>query len=131
MTGDAIVTTVCGNEATVKISKSSACGHDCASCKACSNPSYEISVINKIGANVGDKVLIETKTSRVLFASFLLYILPVFLLITGAIICEEKPMGLWSIFVFGSIALVWLLIIKLTNKKLKIKNEIVKVNQED
>ena len=127
MTGEAVVVSVWGSEATVKISKSSACGHDCASCGACSNPSYEISVINKIGADIGDKVLIETKTSKVLFASFLLYILPVFLLITGAVICEENPMGLWSIFVFGSIALVWLLIIKLTNKKLKIKNEIVKI----
>ena len=80
MTGEAVVVSVCQNQATVKISKSSACGHDCASCKACSNPSYEISVINKIGANAGDKVLIETRTSSVLFASFLLYILPVCLL---------------------------------------------------
>lgn len=131
MTGEAVVVSVCGNEAVVKISKSSACGHDCASCKACSNPSYEISVINKIGANVGDKVLIETKTSKVLFASFLLYILPVFMLIIGAVVLEENPMGLWSVFVFISMALVWLLIIKLTNKKLKIKNEIVAFNQKD
>ena len=62
MTGEAVVVSVWGSEATVKISKSSACGHDCASCGACSNPSYEISVINKIGADIGDKVLIaETR----------------------------------------------------------------------
>lgn len=131
MTGEAIVVSVCGDEAIVKISKSSACGHDCASCKACSNPSYEISVINKIGAKAGDKVLIETKTSKVLFASFLLYILPVFLLIIGAIILEENPIGLWNVFVFILLSFVWLLIIKLTNKKLKIKNEIVAFNQKD
>lgn len=131
MTGEAIVVSVCGDKAIVKISKSSACGHDCASCKACSNPSYEISVINKIGAKVGDKVLIETKTSKVLFASFLLYILPVVLLILGAVILEENPTGLWNVFVFIPLVLVWLLIIRLTNKKLKIKNEIVAFNQKD
>ncbi len=131
MTGEAIVVSVCGDEAIVKISKSSACGHNCASCKACSNPSYEISVINKIGAKVGDKVLIETKTSKVLFVSFLLYILPVILLILGAVILEETSSGLMNVFVFIPLALVWLLIIKLTNKKLKIKNEIVAFNQKD
>ena len=127
MTGEAVVINVCGSKATVRISKSSACGHNCASCNACSNPGYDISVINNIAADIGDKVLIESKTSRVLFASFILYILPVFLLVAGAVISEENHAGLLSILVFPLLAFVWFLIIKLTNKKLKIKNEIVKI----
>lgn len=127
MTGDGIVSALKGDMARVRISKSSACGHDCASCGACSNPSYEISVINKIGACVGDRVLIETKTSLVLLASFLLYILPVFILIIAAILCEEYSLGLYGVFPFLLLGLLWFALIKLTNKRLKIKNTIVKI----
>lgn len=127
MTGDGMVSAIKGDMAIVTISKSSACGHDCASCGACTNPSYEICVINKIGACVGDKVLIETKTSLVLLASFLLYILPVFLLLIAAILCEEYSLGSYGVLAFLLLGLLWYGLIKLTNKRLKIKNTIVKI----
>ena len=127
MTGNGIVSAVKGDMAMVVISKSSACGHDCSSCGACSNPGYEICVVNKAGACVGDKVLIETKTSVVLLASFLLYILPVFILITAAVLCEEYSLGLFGVLVFLLLGFLWFVIIKLTNKKLRIKNTIVKI----
>lgn len=130
MTGEGIVSDVNGDKAIVTISKSSACGHDCASCGACSNPSYEISVLNKIGAKPGDKVIIESKTSLVLLASFILYIIPVLILIVAALICEHYSLGAYSILIFAALGIGWFLIIRLTNKKLEIKNTIIKIIEE-
>lgn len=127
MTGEGIVTKLYSDMASVKISKSSACGHNCASCNACSNPSYEITVLNPVGAKEGDRVLIETKSSELLAVSFLIYILPVFLLIISALVCESLSLGIYSIFVFAPLLLGWILLIKLLNKKVKITNSIVKI----
>lgn len=127
MTGEGIVASVCGNEAVVKISKSSACGHDCTSCGACSNPTYEIRVLNPVGAKIGDRVEIETKTSSVLGVSFLLYILPVFILIVSALLCEHYSLGYYSILVFGFLLFLWYMVIKLVNKKVIIYNTITKI----
>lgn len=127
MTGEGLVLSVINNEAKVQISKSSACGHDCASCGACNNPTYEITVTNPIGANVGDRVEIETKTSSVLAVSFLLYILPVFILIISAVVCENYNLGYFSILLFGILLILWYAVIKLLNKKVKIQNVITKI----
>lgn len=127
MTGEGTVVAVFGDEARVKISKSSACGHDCASCGACSNPAYEIRVLNPVGAKSGDRVEIQTKTSSVLGVSFLLYILPVFILIACALLCEHYTLGYYSILVFGLLLSLWYTAIKLANKKVRILNTITKI----
>ncbi len=127
MSGDGIVVKVSANKALVKISKSSACGHDCASCGACSNPSYEMTVSNPINAKAGDRVVIETDTATVLALSFVLYILPVFLLIIASVIFQELSFGIISFSVFAGLILLWICLIKLADKKVKIKNTIVKI----
>lgn len=127
MTGDGTVISVALNEAVVRISKSSACGHNCASCNACSNPSYEMTVSNPLGAKVGDRVVIESDSSKILALSFLIYILPVFLLIIAAVICQEYSLGVLSLIVFGVMISFWILLIRLVNKKISIKNTIVKI----
>ena len=127
MTGEGIVVSSFGTDAIVSISKSSACGHDCASCGACSNPSYEIKVQNPLGAKEGDRVVIETDSKKVLAVSLLLYVLPVFLLILSALLCEVYSLGLFGIAVFAVLLIIWIFLIKLVNKKTKIKNTIVKI----
>ena len=127
MTGEGIVVSSIGSDAVVSISKSSACGHDCASCGACSNPSYEIKVSNPIGAKKGDRVVIETDTKKVLAVSLVLYVLPVFLLILSAFSCEAYSLGVYSIAVFAVLLILWFFLIKLVNKKTRIKNTIVRV----
>ncbi len=127
MTGEGIVVSVCQDEAIVKISKSSACGHDCASCGACSNPTYEMPVKNPVGAVPGDKVAIESKTSKILGISFLLYMLPVFMLIISAFVCEAYSLGWYSILPFAFLLGVWFLLIKITNKKITTQNVITKI----
>ena len=127
MTGKGLVVFVSGTEAKVQISKSSACGHDCASCGACNNPTYEITVSNPVGAKKGDRVEIETKTSSVLGVSFLLYILPVFILIISALMCDSLNLGYYSILVFGVLLSLWYGAIKTLNKKIKIQNTITQI----
>lgn len=82
MTGEGTVTKLNGNIATVRIKRSSACGHDCGECNLCKNPDIEVEILNPIGAKIGDRVKIGTDTSKVLQDAFLLYMLPV----TGALI---------------------------------------------
>lgn len=127
MTGEGLVLSVSDTGAIVQISKSSACGHDCASCGACNNPTYEITVLNPIGAKAGDRVEIESKTSQILCVSFLLYILPVFIMIACALVCEHYSLGYLSVLVFGCLLGLWYFVIKLTNKKVKPQNIITKI----
>ena len=77
MTGEGIVTETNGNVATVKIKRSSACGHDCGECNLCKNPDIEVKVLNPLGAAVGSRVKLGTDTGKVLKDAFLLYMLPI------------------------------------------------------
>ena len=127
MTGEGEVVATSGGEARVKISKSSACGHDCASCGACSNPCYEITVANPVGALPGDRVVIETVSSQILGLSFVLYMLPVFVLIVSALVCEAYSLGWYSVLVFAFLMGIWYALIKLVNKKTTVSHVITKI----
>lgn len=127
MTGEGEVVATFGNEARVKISKSSACSHDCASCGACSNPSYEITVSNPVGALAGDRVVIESDSSQILKLSFVLYMLPVFVLIVSALVCEAYSLGWYSVLVFAVLTSLWYVLVKLVNKKAVVSHVITKI----
>ncbi|MBQ1847916.1 MAG: SoxR reducing system RseC family protein [Clostridia bacterium] len=71
--------------ASVKTVRKSACA-EChkksdGGCRACDiflgSDTIEANVINKIGANVGDQVVIESSSSYVIFAAAIVFILPV------------------------------------------------------
>jgi len=131
MTGEGIVISISDGKATIRISKSSSCGHDCASCGACSNPTYEMTVNDPISCKAGDRVIIETDTSKILSISFLLYIFPVFILILCALVSDAYSLGLYSLPLFICLLSFWFIIIKLVNKKAKPKHAIVKILNED
>lgn len=76
MTGEGIVVKLNGNTATVRIKRSSACGHDCGECNLCENPNIEVDILNPIGAKIGDRVKIGTDTGKVMLSAFILYMLP-------------------------------------------------------
>ena len=69
--------------------KSSFC-ENCASMESChlgdDNHSMVVEAHNTIGAKVGDKVKLTTSTKSFLQSSFLLYIVPLIALVTGAVI---------------------------------------------
>jgi len=83
MTQNALVIAVLSDgTARVQIERISACGHDCSTCDGCGLMAAPIEAIakNPIGAKVGDTVLIESGTNRVLKFAALTYLLPIFLL---------------------------------------------------
>jgi len=112
LTGEGVVIKTSGNTATVKVKRSSACGHDCGECNLCKNPDIEVEILNPVGAKPGDRVKIGTDTSKVMRDAFLLYMLPLigaFVLYgvldslnTGNALCifaEVVWLGLWYGFI--------------------------------
>ena len=85
MTQDAIVYKCLDRErAEVVVTRATACGSNCASCEA-SVFQNEINTVarNLVGARPGQKVLIESKSSRVYGAIMLVYIVPILLAVLG------------------------------------------------
>ncbi len=71
----------------VKTMQSEAC-EGCSSCGTCNaqRPDSEVEVINEVGARVGDRILIDFKTSAFLKVTFMLYIFPIICLTLGAML---------------------------------------------
>lgn len=73
-----------GNMAEVVVNRGTACGSNCSSCEACVFQSeLKTPARNLIGATPGQRVVIESKSSRVYGAIFLVYVLPIVLAVLG------------------------------------------------
>lgn len=85
MTQDAIVTKIIDRHtAEVEVERGTACGGNCGSCEACVfQNKIRATATNKISALPGQKVVIESRTSEVLGAAALLYLVPFVLLFIG------------------------------------------------
>lgn len=69
--------------AKVKITRSSACGENCAECGLCPGQSAVVEALNDARADIGDTVTISMSDKKVLGAAFLVYIVPLFTLVAG------------------------------------------------
>ena len=85
MTQDAIVTKIIDRRtAEVEVERGTACGGTCSSCEACVfQNTIRTTAYNRVSALPGQRVVIESRTSQVLGAAALLYIIPVILLFVG------------------------------------------------
>lgn len=73
----------------VRILRKSACGENCATCKGgCVPTERVICVKNTLSCHNGDKVILEMNTKNVMKAAFLVYIIPLLLLIFGYFLGE-------------------------------------------
>ena len=78
----------------VSVKRKSACGENCASCKATCNAGEHIcEVKNSVGAKIGDGVIIETESRKVLKSAFLVYILPILAFLTVYGVADMKFSG--------------------------------------
>lgn len=78
MTQDAVVTRVLTNGmAEVVVTRGTACGSNCGNCESCAFQN-ELKAIakNTVNAVQGEKVVIESVSSRIFSAAFTLYIVP-------------------------------------------------------
>ena len=118
-------------EAWVKTVKSGSC-EGCTARGACHSLSdsgeVEVNAINEVGAKVGDRIVLNFKTSSLLKATFLLYVFPILLLIIGAVIGQEtapyfnfNPSGFSAIIGF-SFFFAAVLVIKVKANKMAKKS---------
>ena len=85
MTQDAIVyKCLPNNMAEVVVTRTTACGSNCGNCESCIFQS-ELKTLakNSIKARPGQKVIIESKSSKIYKAAMLVYILPLILMVLG------------------------------------------------
>ena len=85
MTQDAIVTKILPNDmAEVAVARTTACGGNCGSCEACIFQSEMKTLArNRIGARIGQKVVIASKSSTIFGAALLVYIMPLLVFIAA------------------------------------------------
>jgi sigma-E factor negative regulatory protein RseC len=73
----------------VQTQRSSAC-KSCSSRNSCSSSEQgqdmEVEVLNKVGARVGDEIILNLDTGPLLKATFLLYVFPILCMIAGAVV---------------------------------------------
>ena len=69
----------------ISVPRKSACGHDCEECAGCgvSGASVRATAENHVGAAVGDKVVVEGSTKKVLGIVGLVYMVPIVLFLLG------------------------------------------------
>ncbi|MBQ6558086.1 MAG: SoxR reducing system RseC family protein [Clostridia bacterium] len=110
------------NIADVEIQRSTACGESCASCGLCPGQTAVVKADNAIGAKSGDTVIIDMADQKVLGAAFLVYIVPVVVLIIGYFIgyaiFKTEIYGAVTGFILMAVTFV---IIMMFDKRLKNK----------
>ena len=134
MTQYAIIKKLTGPEkAEVEVLRGTACGDDCGSCEVCHYASkIRVEAKNAIGASVGDRVEIETATSRVLGAAVLVYVVPFVLFFIGYAIAAllldmAELQAMLMSFAFFAVGFVMVAIVGKRHKKNPITYEITNI----
>ena len=128
MTCEGYVCEINGDKTYVNVPRESACGGNCASCEGCKDRNNKIEVINNIGAKKGDRVTVALSTRKVLGLSFIVYMLPIFLVILLTTLADAYIKSTVVTIIVALISvIVWLICVRLANKKAKITNEIIKI----
>ena len=78
----------------VEVLRGTACGDDCESCGVCHYASkIRVEATNGVGAQLGDRVEIEARTSRILGAAVLVYVVPFIIFFIGYAIAASFSLG--------------------------------------
>ena len=85
-----------GGYAEVSVPRKSACGHDCEECAGCgmTGAAIKARARNGIGAQPGDKVVVESSTQKIFGVVALVYVLPVVLFLLGYFLSEGLAEGM-------------------------------------
>ena len=121
MTQDAVVTKLMPRGmAEVTVGRSTACGGSCGSCESCIYQN-ELKTLarNKIDAQPGQKVVIESKTSVVVGAAMLVYIMPLALFLIGYALAAAAGASEGLCIAVSFAALVVGAVILVTSQKLR------------
>ena len=137
MTQNAIVTKIIDSKtAEISVARKTACGGNCSTCGGtCSSRSQITTLaINTVSADVGDRVIISSYTSRIIGAAALVYIVPLITFFAGYafsvfLSLTEKLSILISLLFFFAGVLFVVLSQRLGKKKKTISFEIVSIEE--
>lgn len=138
-----VVDALKGQNAVVNLTRSTACG-DCGACQmGKENLDRQVEAYNPVGAKVGDFVTMEMEDGKVLKAAFMVYIIPLVILV-GCIFGTISVLQMFQIsknaelygFLVGLVGMfISFMFIKQRDKKLAERGDmmitIVKINEED
>ena len=128
MTGEGIVVKVYGDRATVRIKRESACSGECHSCGGCTDKSFLAEADNKAGAAEGDRVKLYTPAKKVFLYAFVVYMVPVLILMLTVGICRiVDTVNLYIVSFAIALFVIWFLSIRRFNKKANVKNTIIEI----
>ena len=124
MTQEATVTKLLPNGmAEVAVARTTACGGNCGSCESCIFQSeLKTNAVNRVGALPGQRVLIESRSSKIYGAALLVYILPLFLLVLGFTLASVTGLPESAGVVLGFVGLALGAIIVVLSQKRRGKN---------
>ena len=77
--------------AEISVPRKSACGHDCEECAGCgvTGAAVRAKALNPIGAQPGQKVVVESSTKKMLHIVMLVYLTPIVLFLVGYIFYQN------------------------------------------
>ena len=86
-----------GGYAEISVPRKSACGHDCEECAGCgmTGAAIRARARNDVGAQKGDKVVVESSTKKLLGVVALVYLLPVVGFLLGYFLTEGLMAENW------------------------------------
>lgn len=123
MTQDAVVTKVFPNGmAEVAVTRGTACGSNCGNCESCVFQSeLKAFAKNSVNARPGEKVIIETLSSRIFAATLIVYIFPLAMLLVGYLVAASiglgEGMSILLCFCFFAVAVAGVVIYQRRSKK--------------
>ena len=95
MTQSGIVTALLPDgRASVSVERQTACGGNCASCGGCSYKNVLTAIAeNRVGAIVGDRITLRSRTKGVIGAAALVYLLPILTFLVGYLLSAAFGAG--------------------------------------
>lgn len=133
-TNATVIKLVDRHSAEVEVERGTACGSNCGSCEACVFQNTIRTVAhNRVSALPGQRVTIESRTSDVLGAAALLYIVPFVLFFIGYAIAAALQLSeglcILAAAVFFSLGIVFNVVLQRKRKKAAITFDIIAVQE--
>lgn len=96
--------------ASISVPRKSACGHDCEECAGCgvTGAAVRAKAKNDIGAQPGQKVVVESSTKKLLGVVALVYLLPVIFFLLGYLLTEGLGETVRYLVAIGGFALAFI-----------------------
>jgi len=130
MTNYGVVTKVFPDgKAEIEVVRQSACGGNCASCGGCAQKNIMTAVANnKINAQPGQRVLIESSSSKIFSAVALVYVMPLIFFVASYIIAASQGVSEGKCILISFAALLFSAVVLVVSQKLKKNGEEVIFN---